>query len=111
MSGYVARCVRGEEEHPVGHIIRAAEPPERYPGHEVLLYLVREGRCHGRLYEAGRHGVACDVPGGVLPGYGLREPYEAGLGRRVVGLSGVSDDAYYGGYVHYPAPAGLRHVL
>src|SRR3990172_12193550 len=111
MARYVACGVRGKEKDAVCNVRRPPEPAERYPRRELLLDLVREGVGHGGLDEAGRDRVAGDVAAGELPGDGLCEAYEPRLARRIVGLARVAYLAYDRGYVDYPAPAHLGHVL
>src|SRR3990172_7638699 len=59
--------------------------------------------------KARRYGVAGDVAGGYLFGYGLGEGDESGFGSGVVGLPRQGNDAGHAGHVDYASPTLLDH--
>src|SRR3989449_3062739 len=103
LTGDVAGLVRGQEGDRVRDVLDRAESPERDLLEEVVFDLL--GKRIGEIGrdEPGSHGVGRDVSAGHFARDRLGEPDDAGLRGRVVGLSGIPDDAADRSDVHDPA--------
>src|ERR687894_263308 len=82
-----------------GDISRFADPTERYPLPDPLPHVIGDEGEHVGLYKARTDSVHLYVVAGRLQGGGLRKPYQARLGRRVVSLAEVTRLTHEGAHV------------
>src|SRR5499427_482991 len=102
--------IGSEVQHPIGHVLRLAEPPEGVAGHTLLASLLTRqhpGR-HRGLDDPRMDGVTPDAFPGVLHGRRLGEKTHRCL-RSTVGGGLSSDYPGDGGDVDDGASPGLAH--
>src|SRR5215471_18962757 len=102
--------IGSEVQHPIGHVLRLAEPPEGVAGHTLLASLLTRqhpGR-HWGLDDSRMDGVTPDAFPGVLHGRRLGKKPHLPL-RSAVGSGVSSNDPCDGGDVDNRASPGLAH--
>jgi EmrB/QacA subfamily drug resistance transporter len=82
-TGHVAAAAAAEEHGHAGHVFRAADPPERRGGGDLLALLGQGDGHHLGLERARGHGVDGDVPRPELAGQDPGELVQPGLAGRV----------------------------
>src|SRR5437773_1460589 len=90
---HVGGPVTGEESYHLGHLAGGADALERHLREQRLLGLDRQRRGHVGLDETRRHRVDQDAPVRQLARRRLGQADEAGLRRRIVGLTRVAHRA------------------
>ena len=110
LPGHVLRLVAGQIDAGRGDVLGRAEPAHRNMLLGFLGDLLVQAFRHRRGDEARRDAIGGDVAGGDLARQRLGHADHAGLGRGIVALAGIAEDAADRGDVDDAAPAAAHHV-
>ncbi len=95
LSSDVGSFLRCEELHCGGDFLSFADASQWDASLQFSAGAFRQCGRHFRVYESGGDNIDGDISRGQLPGQGFTEADDAGLGRRVVALAGVAQQADY----------------